>query len=274
MAAAGGDASPSRGLGGQKFRLAPFGFRHRADHGLDLLELLLALLEHAVVDLVHAWDHLHQPTKRAHSLDQAHLLKEIREIEAGLLQLLLHLGHIGELHLLGGLLHQGEHVAHAEDAAGHPLGMEGLQGLHLFAGADELDRCPAHLADREGRAPPGISVQLGEHGPADAHLLMEGPGEVGRLLADHRIHHQQNLIGVAGLADPHHLLHHRRVDLQAAGGVHQHGVEPLGLRLFDAGGGNRFGGGLGAEAEHLHPDLAPQGAQLLDRSRSVDIRSH
>ena len=95
MAATGGDAPAAGGLGSQKFRLAPFGFGHRADHRLDLLELLLALLEHAVVDLVHAGDHLHQPSKRAHALDQAHLLEEVGKIETGFLQLLLHLRHIG-----------------------------------------------------------------------------------------------------------------------------------------------------------------------------------
>ena len=274
MTAARCDAAPPGGLGGQKFRLAPFGLGHRTDHRFDLLELLLALFEHAVIDLVHAGDHLHQSPQRAHALDQPHLLKKIREVEAGLLELLLHLGHIGQLHFLGGLLHQGEHIAHAEDAAGHALGVEGLQGLHLLAGADELDRRTAHLADREGGAAPGIAIQLGEHRTGDPHLLMESAGEVGRLLANHRIHHQQHLIGLAGLADPHHLLHHRRIDLEAAGGVHQHGVEPLRLRPFNAGGGDGLGGGFGAQAEHLHPDLTPQGAELLDGGRTVHIGTH
>ena len=38
------------------------------------------------------------------------------------------------------LLDQADHVAHAEDAPGNPLGMEILETVELLAGADELDR--------------------------------------------------------------------------------------------------------------------------------------
>ena len=271
VAAAGGNPAPAGGLGGEQLGLVALGFGHRADHGLDFFELLLPLLEHAVVDLVHARDHFHQPPQGAHALDQTHLLQEIGEVEGGFLQLLLHPLHIGQFHLFLGLLHQGEHVAHAEDAAGHPFGVEGLQRLHLFAGADELDRRTAHLADREGGAPPGIAIELGEHGTGDAHLLMEGPGEIGGFLANHGIHHQQHLVGGCGFADPHHLLHHRLIDLEPAGGVHQHGVEALCLGLGNAGSSNGFGFGIGPEAEHLHPDLAAQGGQLVDGRGAINV---
>ena len=154
MAAARGNAAPAGGLGSEQLGLLALGFGHRADHGFNFFELLLPLFEHAVVDLVHARDHFHQPAEGAHALDQAHLLQEIGEVEGGFLQLLLHPLHIGQFHLLLGLLHQGEHVAHAEDAAGHALGVERLQGLYLFARANELDRCTAHLADRQGGPTP------------------------------------------------------------------------------------------------------------------------
>ena len=148
MATASGDAPAPGGTAGQQVGFLTLGLGHRADHRLDLAQLLLPLLEHAVVDLVHPRDQLHQAPQGAHALDHAHLLQEIGEVKRGLLQLLLHAGHIGQLHLLLGLLHQGEHIAHAQDAAGHALGMEGLQRLHLLAGADELDRRTADLADR------------------------------------------------------------------------------------------------------------------------------
>ena len=60
VATACGDAAPARGLGGQQLWLLAFDLRHRADHRFDLLELLLPLLEHAVVNLVHAGDQLDQ----------------------------------------------------------------------------------------------------------------------------------------------------------------------------------------------------------------------
>ena len=158
---------------------------HRADHRLDALELGFPLLEHAVVDLVHARDHFHQSAKGTHAFDQTHLLHKIREVEGGLLQLALHALHISDLHLLLSPFHQGEHISHAEDPAGHPLRMEGLEGLHLFAGADEFDRRATHLADREGSAATAIAIELGEHCPRKTHLLMECAGEFSGLLADH-----------------------------------------------------------------------------------------
>ena len=147
MTTASGDAATTGRLTGQQIGVFPFLRCHRTDHRFDPFQLLLPLLEHPVVELVHARDHLHQAPERPHPLDQTHLLHEVREIERRLLQLFLHLLDIGELNLLLGLLHQRQHIAHAEDAAGHPFGMEGLERLHLLAGADELDRLTAHLAD-------------------------------------------------------------------------------------------------------------------------------
>ena len=258
----------------QEVGIFPLLLGHRADHGLDALELLLPLLEHAVIDLVHARDHFHQTPQRAHALDQAHLLHEVREIKRRLLQLLLHLFDVGEFDLLLGLLHQRQHITHAEDAAGHPFGMERLQGLHLLAGADELDRLTAHLADRKGGTTAGITIKLGEHRSGDAHLVVEGAGEFGRFLTDHRIHHQQHLIGLHSGADPHHLLHHLGVDLEATGGVDQERVEPFLLRLGQTSGRNVFRFGLSTEAEHLHIDLSTERFQLLDGGWSVNVGAH
>ena len=66
------------------------------------------------------------------------------------------LGHFVLVELLLRLLDQREHVAHAEDAAGHPLGMELLQGIEVLAGADELDRHAGDGLDRSA-APPRAS---------------------------------------------------------------------------------------------------------------------
>ena len=152
--------------------------------------------------------------------------------------------------------------------------MEGLQRLHLLAGADELDRRTADLADREGGATAGIAIEFGEHGAGDSHLLVEGAGEIGGLLANHRIHHQQHLVGLHGIADPHHLLHHRGIDLQPAGGIHQHRVVALLFGLAEAGGGDLLGLGLRAEAEYLHTDLGAQGFELIDGGRPIHVGGH
>ena len=103
---------------------------------------------------------------------------------------------------------------------------------------------------------------------------MEGTGELSSLLADHRIHHQQHLVGLHGGADPHHLLHHLGVDLKATGGVHQQGVEALLLRLGQTSRGNLLWLGLSTEAEHLHIDLSTECFQLLDGGWPVDVGTH
>ena len=54
--------------------------------------------------------------------------------------------------------------------------MKRLQRLNLFTGANELDRLTAHFADGQCRTTAGIAIQLGEHSPRNAHLLMEGTG--------------------------------------------------------------------------------------------------
>ena len=53
-------------------------------------------------------------------------------------------------------------VAHAEDPAGEPVGMEDLERVGLLAGAQELDAEPGDGRDRERGAAAGVAVDLGE----------------------------------------------------------------------------------------------------------------
>ena len=103
---------------------------------------------------------------------------------------------------------------------------------------------------------------------------MERSGEFGRLLADHRVDHQQHLIRLHRGADPHHLFHHVGVDLQATCGVDQQRVEALLPRFLQTSGSNVFRLGIRTEAEHLDIDLCAQRLQLVDGSRSIDISPH
>ena len=152
--------------------------------------------------------------------------------------------------------------------------MERLQCLHLFTGADELDRLTADLADRQRSTTPGIPVELGEHCTGDADLVVEGAGEFRSLLTDHRINNQQHLVRLHSGADPHHLIHHLGVDLKATGGVDQQRVEPLVLRLGQTRRGNVLRPGLRSEAEHLNSDLPTEGPELFDGGWPVDIGTH
>jgi len=64
--------------------------------------------------------------------------------------------------MLLGSLDEGQDVAHPEDPAGKPVGVEELEGVGLLAGAQELDRDASDRGDRERRAATGIAVDRGD----------------------------------------------------------------------------------------------------------------
>src|SRR3546814_10309324 len=82
----------------------------------------------------------------------------LRELSAQVVHVELTLGELGR-HALGiflldrfrRLLDEADDIAHAEDAAGDTLRVEGLDRVELFAGAGELDRLAGDRAHRERR---------------------------------------------------------------------------------------------------------------------------
>ena len=118
-----------------------------------------------------------------------------------------------------GLLDQGEHVAHAEDARGHPVGVEDVEVLELLAVGGEHDRLAGDLAHRQRGAAAGVAVELGEHDAGEADAVAERLGGVDGVLADHRVDDEQHFLRVDRRADVRGLLHHLGVDAEPAGGV-------------------------------------------------------
>ena len=184
------------------------------------------------------------------------------------------LGRLVGVEGLLGLLDQGEHVAHAEDPAGHPVGMEDVEVLQRLAVGGEHDRPAGHPGDGQGRAAAGVAVQLGQHDPVEADALGERVRRVDRVLADHRVDDEQHLVGVHRVADVRGLLHQLGVDAQPAGGVDDdHVVQPA-LRLADRvlGHGDRVADavarlrGVDVDAGPLADDL-----ELVDRVRALQV---
>ena len=139
--------------------------------------------------------------------------------------------------LLLGFLDQAEHVAHAEDARGHAVGVEALEGLQLLAGRGEEDRLAGHRLDRERGAAAGVAVELGHHHAVELGRLGEGLGDADRVLAGHRVDDEQHVVGLGPLADPRQLGHQLLVDVEAAGGVDdQHVADLLAGALQRPGG--------------------------------------
>ncbi len=111
--------------------------------------------------------------------------------------------------------------------------MEGVEVVELLAVRREHDRLAGDLPDRQGRTTAGVTVELGEHHAVEADAVAEGLGGVDRVLADHRVDDEQDLLGADRVPDVSGLLHHLLVDAEAAGGVHDHDVVDLGLGVLD-----------------------------------------
>ena len=140
---------------------------------------------------------------RAHLADLLHLLEEVVEGELAALagQLGGGLGRLLGVEGLLGLLDQGEHVAHAEDARGHPVGVEDVEVGELLAVGGEHDRLAGDRRDRQRGTTAGVAVELGEHDAVEADAVEEGLRGVDRVLADHRVDDEQDLVGLDRVAD-------------------------------------------------------------------------
>ena len=112
-----------------------------------------------------------------------------------------------------------------EDALREPIGMERLEPVGPLAGPEERDRQAGRGADAERRAAARVAVHLRQHEAGDRQLGVERLRDADRLLAGHRVDDEQRLGGRDGAGDPHQLVHHRVVDVEAAGGVEDHDVD-------------------------------------------------
>ena len=83
--------------------------------------------------LGHAGEHPDDVLDRAHLAHLAHLVEEVVEGELPLAQLLLRLHRLIGVERGLGLLDEREHVAHAEDAAREPVGVERLERRRAFS---------------------------------------------------------------------------------------------------------------------------------------------
>ena len=194
-------------------------WRHGGDDGLHARQRLLVklgVLEGRGLDARH---HGRELLHAAHLLHLAHLLQKVVQIEFLGAQLLLHL--LG-LFLVKGLLrlfNERQHVAHAEDARGHAVGVEDLDVRELFPRSHEFDGLSRDVLDRKGGAAARVAVHLAHDDARDVEQLVKALCHVDGILPRHGVDHQQNLGGRHGLLEAPELVHERLVNMQAAGGV-------------------------------------------------------
>ena len=146
-----------------------------------------------------------------------------------------------------GLLDEAEHVAHAEDAVGHAVGVEEVEVGQPLARAGEGDRLADDPLDGEGGAAAGVAVELGEDDGVEREGLVEGLGGRHRVLADHGVDDQERVVRLGGRRDAPDLVHEVGVDGEPPGGVDDADVLAQAPGLLDAGPGH--GHGIGGLAE-------------------------
>ena len=103
-------------------------------------------------------------------------------------------------------------------------GMEVFKPFELFAGAHELDRLAGDGAHGERGTAAAIAIDAGEHDAGNADLLIEGAGEIDRVLAGQRIGDEQCFIGLADVAHGCRFGEQLFIDMKAAGGIEHHDV--------------------------------------------------
>ena len=166
-------------------------------------------------------------------------------------------------------------VAHAEDAVGDAARMEFLQRVHLFADTDQLDRLAGDGAHRKRRTAAAVAIHAGQHQAGDADPLVEGAGEIDRVLAGQRIRDQQDLMRRRDGLDLRHLGHQRLVDMGAAGGVEDHHIVAAELCRLHRALGDIDRRLAGDDRQRGDFGLLAELAQLLLRGRTARVeRGH
>ena len=153
---------------------------------------------------------------------------------------------------------------------GKPFRMELLERLRLLSGPDELDRHTDSRTQRDGGTAPGIPVHFRQHGTVVLQPLMECLRGVHRVLPRHGIDNEQYLVRLDGCLDRLRLLHHFFVDVQAAGGIHNHHVTGVLTRMLHRTF-RHLDRPRSAFGEDRNADLLAEHLQLINGRRTMHI---
>ena len=176
--------------------------------------------------------------------------------------------------LVGGLrrlLDEADDVAHAEDAPGDALGVEGFERIDFLAGADEDDRLARYRAHRQRRPAARVAVDPGQDDAGDPDPLAESLRDIDRVLPGHRVGDEQGLVRVGRLAHRRDLEHQLLVDVEPAGGVEQHDVVALGAAHLQRAPCDRDRALAGDDRQGRDADLAAELGELLLRGRALHV---
>ena len=203
------------------------------------------------------------------------LLAQIGEIERALAHLLGDARRLLGIDGRGGFLDQRDDVAHAENAVGDALRIEILDGVELFAGADELDRLAGDRAHRQRGAAAAVAVDPGQHDAGEIEPLVEAFGQIDGVLAGQRVGDQQHLVRIGGAAHLRRFAHQLLVEREPAGGIEQHHVIAAEPRRLLGAGGDLHRRLAFDDRQRVDVDLLAEHGELLHRRRPAGVeRGH
>ena len=152
--------------------------------------------------------------------------------------------------------------------------MERLEVVESLTRGGVDDRASGDGGDRERSAAAGVAVELGQHDTGEVDALLKCLRGVDRVLTDHRVDDEQDLVRIRRRADVGGLLHHLRVHAQASGGVDDHDVVLLAARDLDtvAGDSDRVADPVARlRGVDRRSRLAGDDLQLVDGVRALKV---
>ena len=203
-----------------------------------------------------------------------YLGEEVVEVELVFLNAALQTLRLLLVVLLLRTLHEAHDVAHAENAVGHTLGVEHVEGFHFLARAHKLNGLIHHGAYRKGSTAARVAVEFREHHAVEVEAFVELLSRVHGVLTRHGVHHEERFVGLRGLLNGGNLAHQFLIDGEAAGCIDNHRVVALCLGLVDTFAGYLHG--VFAFEVHIngHLYLLCQHAQLLHGCGAIYVARH
>ena len=152
-----------------------------------------------------------------------------------------------------------------------PSGAELFELVESLADACESDGRPGDLPDAEGRTSARVAIELGQHDPGQPETVVKRLRRLHRVLPDHGVNDEQNVLGRHGRLNLFELPHEGLVDRESAGRVVDDHVV-----LFAPGPLASLQADLerccACHVEHRNLDLLAEHLELLDRRRSLHVR--
>ena len=211
-----------------------------------------------------------QVFERAHLLDHGDLLEKVIEGKVtaqhprGVFFGLLFVDDLFEV------LHEADDVAHTKNAAGHAVGTETFELVEGLANAAKQNGRSRHLADAQGGAAACIAVELRENHARDVEQFVEVFCCLNRVLTDHRVDDQVDILRVDRAFDGFELAHELFVDGEASGRIVDDQVAAL-LLGFGLGSGADVDGSFARDVENRNAKLLAQDLKLFNRCGALHI---